>query len=200
VDSATKSNWKRTLPWPAPSDWFSGCPHQEIGWLFLFKGLMIGTSSYFGVDSATKTPLPAPPGWFLWHCGSPSLLQLFLDVWPSAAAGQSSRGELQYMAPYWVQSPIHMRLGGTLLVLAPQWVQRPMDVRQEMATGIALLLAPHGVQLPINVRQAMVAGTALLLAPHQEQLPINVRQAMVAGTALLLAPHGVQQPINFKLR
>jgi hypothetical protein len=35
---------------------FSGCPNQEIGWPFLFKGLKIGTSSYFGTDSATEKP------------------------------------------------------------------------------------------------------------------------------------------------
>jgi hypothetical protein len=33
---------------------FSGCPNQEIGQTFLFQGLIIGTSSYFGADSATK--------------------------------------------------------------------------------------------------------------------------------------------------
>jgi hypothetical protein len=33
---------------------FSGCPNQEIGWPFIFKGLIIWSSSYFGVDSATK--------------------------------------------------------------------------------------------------------------------------------------------------
>jgi hypothetical protein len=32
----------------------SGCPNQEIGRTFLFGGLIIGTFSYFGADSATK--------------------------------------------------------------------------------------------------------------------------------------------------
>jgi hypothetical protein len=31
---------------------------EEIGLLFLLKGLIIGTSSYFGADSATKKTLP----------------------------------------------------------------------------------------------------------------------------------------------
>jgi hypothetical protein len=32
---------------------FSGCPNQEIGWTFLFNGIIIGACSYFGADSAT---------------------------------------------------------------------------------------------------------------------------------------------------
>jgi hypothetical protein len=32
---------------------YSGCPNQEIRWSFLFKGLIIRTFSYFGLDSAT---------------------------------------------------------------------------------------------------------------------------------------------------
>jgi hypothetical protein len=36
------------------SVFFSGCQNQEIGRPFLFKGLNIGSSSYFGADSATK--------------------------------------------------------------------------------------------------------------------------------------------------
>jgi hypothetical protein len=36
---------------------FSGCPNQEIGQTFLFKGHKIGTSSYLGADSATKKTL-----------------------------------------------------------------------------------------------------------------------------------------------
>jgi hypothetical protein len=39
------------------NDFFSGCPNQEIGRAFLFKVHNIGTSSYFGVDSATKKTL-----------------------------------------------------------------------------------------------------------------------------------------------
>jgi hypothetical protein len=31
----------------------SACPNQEIEWPFLFTGIIIGTSPYFGVDSAT---------------------------------------------------------------------------------------------------------------------------------------------------
>jgi hypothetical protein len=38
---------------------FSGCTNQEIGWTFPFKGIIIGTLSYLGMDSATKQ---APPG------------------------------------------------------------------------------------------------------------------------------------------
>jgi hypothetical protein len=36
------------------SDCFIGCPNQEIGQMIIFKGHKIGTSSYFGADSATK--------------------------------------------------------------------------------------------------------------------------------------------------
>jgi hypothetical protein len=36
------------------SAFFSGCPNLETGYLFLFKGLRIGISSYVGVDSATQ--------------------------------------------------------------------------------------------------------------------------------------------------
>jgi hypothetical protein len=36
------------------SDFFSGCQNQEIGRLFLLVGIIIGTSSYFGVDSAIE--------------------------------------------------------------------------------------------------------------------------------------------------
>jgi hypothetical protein len=32
---------------------FSGCPNKEIGRPFIFNGLIIGTCSYFGADSAT---------------------------------------------------------------------------------------------------------------------------------------------------
>ena len=41
------------LGWCA-SLFLCGCPNQEIGQTFLFKGHKIGTSSYFGADSATK--------------------------------------------------------------------------------------------------------------------------------------------------
>jgi hypothetical protein len=43
----------------ACNDFVSGCPNQEIGWAFLFKELIIRTSSYFGADSATKKTLIA---------------------------------------------------------------------------------------------------------------------------------------------
>jgi hypothetical protein len=36
------------------SEFFSGCPNLEIGRPFQFKGHIIGTTSYFGMDSATK--------------------------------------------------------------------------------------------------------------------------------------------------
>jgi hypothetical protein len=36
------------------SDFFSGCTNQEIGRTSLSGGLIIGTFSYFGADSATK--------------------------------------------------------------------------------------------------------------------------------------------------
>jgi hypothetical protein len=39
------------MPKPVVFQWL---PNQEIGRTFLFKGLVIGTSSYFGADSTTK--------------------------------------------------------------------------------------------------------------------------------------------------
>jgi hypothetical protein len=44
----------RALKKEPGSDYFSNCPNQEIGLPFIFKGLIIGTCSYFGADSATK--------------------------------------------------------------------------------------------------------------------------------------------------
>jgi hypothetical protein len=32
---------------------FSGCPNQELGWPFLFKILILGACSYFGVDTGS---------------------------------------------------------------------------------------------------------------------------------------------------
>jgi hypothetical protein len=54
------------------SGFFSGCPNQEIGRPFLFKGPILGTSSYFVVDSATKKTLmlnlpPSPDPHFLYN-------------------------------------------------------------------------------------------------------------------------------------
>jgi hypothetical protein len=42
-----------------------GCPNQEIGGPFLFISLIIGTSSYFGVESATEN------NWAMQGCSIP---------------------------------------------------------------------------------------------------------------------------------
>ena len=39
------------------TDFFSGCPNQEIGQTFLFEGHKIGTCSYFVAYSANKKTL-----------------------------------------------------------------------------------------------------------------------------------------------
>jgi hypothetical protein len=46
--------WQTTANKGHIDDLFWGCQNQEIGWPFLFKALIIGTSSYFGADSTTK--------------------------------------------------------------------------------------------------------------------------------------------------
>jgi hypothetical protein len=49
--------WQPPYPWPCcvvDSGFFSGCPNQERGRTFLFKGHKIGTCSHFGADYATK--------------------------------------------------------------------------------------------------------------------------------------------------
>jgi hypothetical protein len=38
--------------------------YQEIGWPFLFKGLLIGTSSYFDADATTQSKLSRVCTWF----------------------------------------------------------------------------------------------------------------------------------------
>jgi hypothetical protein len=40
---------------------FSGCQNREIGWPIFFVGLIIGTTFYFGADSATRNNCPPPP-------------------------------------------------------------------------------------------------------------------------------------------
>jgi hypothetical protein len=52
-----KRGGRRALHSIVTSDFFSGCPIQEIGQTFLFKGHKVGTCSYFGADSATKKSL-----------------------------------------------------------------------------------------------------------------------------------------------
>jgi hypothetical protein len=38
--------------------------YQEIGWPFLFKGLLIGTCPYFDADAATQSKLSRVCTWF----------------------------------------------------------------------------------------------------------------------------------------
>jgi hypothetical protein len=40
------------IPGKCHSGIFSCCPNQEIGWPFQFKGLILGTCSYFGAEAA----------------------------------------------------------------------------------------------------------------------------------------------------
>jgi hypothetical protein len=59
ADSATKKPLQVGIH--EGSDFLSGSPNQEIGRTFLFKGLIIGTSSYFVTDSAIVVDVYNPP-------------------------------------------------------------------------------------------------------------------------------------------
>ena len=101
--------------WSPPSGLLSGCPNQEGGWLFLFKGRIIGTSSYLGADSATKkTLLQCNHFRFRWQNqhqsnNSSNILETFEKEWSSyfLITGATTKGTVQCTAAifYWLPRP-----------------------------------------------------------------------------------------------
>jgi hypothetical protein len=80
----SSSTWLPLLILVYPfNDFYSGCPNQEIGRPFLFKGLVVRTTSYFGADSTTTiniVPLPLGPPSGVAKYGAPLSLDSSLKV------------------------------------------------------------------------------------------------------------------------